>query len=154
MKINTKLISYLAILNGIIMLINGFSLLYFTSLYFEERKELGVTNNSGNFFFYIIELGFIYLVGKIIYQHYLYLNNKAIDLKKILTSNLLFTFISILISLLVLYRINVQITAKDLELTDNVQLCILYSKIIIALHCVFIVFYLITMAILSKLKSN
>ena len=149
MNSNSKKICVITIINGIVILINGISFLFFTYLHFNEMKELGVTS-SGNSFFYILEVGFMYLVGKTIIKVYLYSRGNQMDLNRLLTASILFTLLSILISLLVLYRINLNLKHNDLELTNNVQLSIWYSRIIIGMHLIYIVFYLVSTVFKTK----
>lgn len=146
-----KIISCVVILNSVMLFLSGINYIGFCSIYFDYMGKLANSNNSANFFFYGIGLGFLYLVCLIINQQYQFLIGKIKLFQKSLDFSLIFTFISILISIFILNKSKESVPFEDLKpFINKFETCAFYSKIIIGSHLLYVAFHLITINFLYK----
>ena len=126
-------------LNAFLFLINTFQ---YNSYQVSEHLK---TNTSGDFFFYLIEGGIVYLAIKGMYQFSLInTETEKKNLTSMLDTSVVISVVSIAICLFSRWKINFDYKVNGLELTTYFQFIIIFSIILIVLHVLYCLFNIVS----------
>lgn len=139
-------IKTLSIINFGLIALNAFLLLINTFRYNSYKvSEQLKTNTSGDFFFYLIEGGIVYLAIKGMY-HFSLINTETDKktLTSLLDTSVIISVVSIAICIFSRWKINFDNKVNGLELTPYFQFVILFSIVLIVLHILYSLFNIIS----------